>query len=49
VRVEALRSGFTQCHQDKDFVSILLIGLRIRNNLLMEDEVLLQFYNIARF
>ncbi len=47
VRVEALRVGFRQCYQDKDFISIVIIGDKIPNNLLMEDEVLLQFYDIA--
>ena len=46
-RVEALRAGFKQCYQDKDFKSIVTIGDKIPNNLLMEDEVLLQFYDIA--
>ncbi|KUO63990.1 MAG: hypothetical protein APF83_08765 [Lutibacter sp. BRH_c52] len=47
VRVEALRAGFKQCYQDKDFKTIIYLGDRIPNNLLMEDEVLLQFYDIA--
>jgi DNA modification methylase/DNA-directed RNA polymerase subunit RPC12/RpoP len=47
VRVEALRAGFKQCYQDKDFKTIVTIGDRIPSNLLMEDEVLLQFYDIA--
>lgn len=47
VRVEALREGFKQCYQDKDFKTIVTVGDRIPNNLLMEDEVLLQFYDIA--
>ncbi|MBC6368018.1 DNA methyltransferase [Algoriphagus sp. AK58] len=46
-RVEALRAGFKQCYQDKDFQTIVQVGDRIPNNLLMEDEVLLQFYDIA--
>lgn len=46
-RVEALRAGFKQCYQDKDFKTIVTVGDRIPNNLLMEDEVLLQFYDIA--
>lgn len=46
-RVEALRAGFKQCYQDKDFKTIITVGDRIPNNLLMEDEVLLQFYDIA--
>ncbi len=47
VRVESLRAGFKQCYQDKDFKTIVAIGDKIPNNLLMEDEVLLQFYDIA--
>ena len=47
VRVEALRAGFKQCYQDKDFQTIVAVGDKIPNNLLMEDEVLLQFYDIA--
>ena len=46
-RVEALRAGFKHCYQDKDFKTIVQVGDRIPNNLLMEDEVLLQFYDIA--
>lgn len=47
VRVESLRAGFKQCYQEKDFKTIVQIGDCIPNNLLMEDEVLLQFYDIA--
>lgn len=47
VRVEALRVGFKEAYQEKDFKTIVQIGDRIPNNLLMEDEVLLQFYDIA--
>jgi len=46
VRVEALKAGFKQCYLDKDFKTIVLIGDRIPNNLLMEDEVLLQRFMI---
>jgi len=46
-RVEALRVGFKQCYKDKDFKTIVMIGDSIPNNLLMEDEVLLQYYDIA--
>ena len=46
-RVEALRTGFKQCYKDKDFKTIVTIGDCIPNNLLMEDEVLLQYYDIA--
>lgn len=47
VRVEALRTGFKNCYQEKDFKTIVEIGNKIPENLLMEDEVLLQFYDIA--
>ena len=47
VRVEALRAGFKQCYQYKDFQTIVTIGDKITNKILMEDEVLLQFYDIA--
>ena len=47
VRVEALRAGFKQCYKDKDFKTIVMVGDRIPQNLRDEDEVLLQFYDIA--
>ena len=47
VRVEALREGFKQCFKDKDFATILLLGDKIPQNILTEDEVLLQYYDIA--
>lgn len=47
VRVEAVRAGFKQCYQDKDFKTIVQVGDRIPDKILMEDEVLLQFYDIA--
>lgn len=46
-RVEALRAGFKQCYIDKDFATIVLVGNKIPQNLRDEDEVLLQFYDIA--
>lgn len=46
-RVEALRAGFKQCYIDKDFQTIVTVGNKIPQNLLTEDEVLLQFYDIA--
>ena len=47
IRVEALRAGFKQCYKDKDFLAIVTLAEKIPNNLLMEDEVLLQYYDIA--
>ena len=46
-RLEALRAGFKQAYQDKDFATIVKVGDRIPQNLLTEDEQLLQFYEIA--
>ena len=46
-RVEALRAGFIQCYMDKDFATIVMVGDKIPENLLTEDEVLLQYYDIA--
>ncbi len=46
-RVEALRAGFKQCYIDKNFETIVLVGNKIPQNLRDEDEVLLQFYDIA--
>ena len=48
VRVEAVRAGFKQCYVDKDFQTIVTVGDKIPQNLLTEDEVLLQFYDIAQ-
>ena len=47
VRVEAVRAGFKQCYNDKNFADIILVGDRIPQNLLTEDEILLQYYDIA--
>ena len=47
VRVEAVRAGFKQCYSDKNFADIILVGDRIPQNLLTEDEILLQYYDIA--
>ena len=47
VRVEAIRAGFKQCYIDKDFATIVKVGDKIPQNLLTEDEILLQFYDIA--
>ncbi len=48
VRVEAVRCGFKQCYLEKDFATIILVGDKIPQNLLTEDEILLQFYEIAK-
>ena len=48
VRVEAIRAGFKKCYMEKDFATIVLVGDKIPQNLLTEDDILLQFYDIAR-
>jgi len=45
--VEALRAWFKQNYQDKDFKTKVQIENHIRNLLILEDEVLLQFYDIS--
>lgn len=48
VRVEALRAGFKSCWEKKDFNTIVTMGDKIPQNLLLEDEQLLMFYDIAK-
>ena len=48
VRVEAIRVGFKKCYMEKDFATIVMVGDKIPQNLLTEDDILLQFYDIAR-
>lgn len=45
--IEALRYGFTECYKEKDFATIVKVAEKLPESLLMEDEVLLQFYDIA--
>ena len=46
-RLEALRCGFKQCYKDKDFATIMAVSSKLPESLLTEDEVLLQYYDIA--
>jgi hypothetical protein len=48
VRVEALRAGFKNCWENKDFLTILKLGDMIPQNILLEDEQLLMYYDIAK-
>lgn len=47
VRLEALRAGFKDAYSNKDFSTIVEVGNRLPESLLMEDETLLQYYDIA--
>ncbi len=48
VRLEALRAGFKSCWEKKDWATIVTMGDKVPQNLLMEDEQLLMFYDIAK-
>jgi len=48
VRVEALREGFKKCWEKKDFKTIVTLAEKIPQNILLEDEQLLMFYDIAK-
>lgn len=48
VRVEAMREGFKKCWEQKDFKTIITLGEKIPQNILLEDEQLLMFYDIAK-
>ena len=48
VRVEALRAGFKMCWEKKDFKTIVNMGDKIPQNILLEDEQLLMYYDIAK-
>ena len=48
VRVEALRAGFKNSWEQKDFKTIVSLGDKIPQNILLEDEQLLMYYDIAK-
>ena len=48
VRVESLRAGFKNCWAQKDFKTIVTLGDMIPQNILLEDEQLLMYYDIAK-
>jgi len=48
VRIEALRAGFKNCWEQKDFKTIVTLGDMIPQNILLEDEQLLMYYDIAK-
>ena len=48
VRVEALRAGFKNCWEQKEFKTIVSLGDMIPQNILLEDEQLLIYYDIAK-
>ena len=46
-RLEVLRYGFKDCYKQKNYQDIVTVGEHIPESLLMEDEILLQYYDIA--
>ena len=46
-RLEVLRYGFKECYKQKHYQAIVTVGDHIQESLLQEDEVLLQYYDIA--
>jgi hypothetical protein len=48
VRVEALRVGFKNSWEQKDFKTIVSLGEMIPQNILLVDEHLLMYYDIAK-
>ncbi|WP_207425050.1 DNA methyltransferase [Pedobacter sp. SYSU D00535] len=48
VRVEALRAGFKNSWELKNFKTIVILGDMIPQNILLEDEQLLMYYDIAK-
>lgn len=46
-RLEVLRYGFKECYRQKNYQAIVTVGDHILESLLQEDEVLLQYYDIA--
>ena len=46
-RLEVLRYGFKDCYKHKNYQDIVTVGGHIPESLLMEDEILLQYYDIA--
>lgn len=48
VRLEALRVGFRYCWEKKEWATIVNLGDKVPQNLLMEDEQLLMYYDIAQ-
>lgn len=46
-RLEVLRYGFKEYYKQKNYQAIVTVGDHIQESLLQEDEVLLQYYDIA--
>jgi hypothetical protein len=47
VRTEALRAGFKQCWQEKDYSTIVQMAKRVPEAVIQEDQALLMYYDNA--
>jgi hypothetical protein len=47
VRSEALRAGFKECWQKKDYATIVQLAQRVPDAMIQEDEALLMYYDNA--
>ena len=47
VRMEALRAGFKECWQKKDYTSILQMARRVPEAVIQEDQALLMYFDNA--
>ncbi len=47
IRLEAVRAGFKQCWQDRDYRTIIAVAQRIAENVIQEDPKLLMWYDQA--
>ncbi len=47
IRLEAVRAGFKQCWQNRDYRTIIAVAQRIPENVLQEDPKLLMWYDQA--
>jgi hypothetical protein len=47
VRSEALRAGFKECWQQRDYVSIVAMAKRVPESVIQEDEALLMYFDNA--
>jgi hypothetical protein len=48
VRLEAVRCGFKKAYQDRDYTTIISVADKIPENLLLEDQRLLMWYDQAQ-
>jgi hypothetical protein len=48
VRIEAIRAGFSDCWQRRDFSTIVKIAAKLADSVLLEDEKLLMYVDNSR-